>query len=201
MTASTAGGQQYAPAQPYHQNSFCILGDNKSENEDSIANAMPTQVAALTYQSQLTHSMATNTGQRQEMQLTQIATNQEAHHATMHQLVDGLTAVAFNISNAGHGIGRFGGRGYAGHGQNGHGRMQGRWCSPPTYIGGFPQGGFPPTMARPFSIPARLHGGFQGDTASGVPPYRPPAASAMNGGYGPLGGYIPRGPPAQANMH
>ncbi len=161
---------------------------------------MPTQVAALTYQSQLTHSTATNTGQHQGMQLTQMATNQEAHHATMHQLIDGLTAVAFNISNAGHGIGRFGGPGYVGHGQNGHGRMQGRRCGPPTYIGGFPQGGFPPTMARPFSIPPGLHGSFQGDAASGVPPYHSPAAPAMNGGYGPLGGYIPRGPPVQAHV-
>jgi hypothetical protein len=134
------------------------------------------------------------------MQLTQMATNQEAHHATMHQLFDGVTAVAFNISNAGRGIGCFGGCGYVGHGQNGHSCMQGRGCVPPTYIGGFPQGGFPPTMARPFGIPPGLHGGFQGDAVSGVPPYRPPAAPGINGGYSPMGGYIPRGPPAQPNV-
>ena len=68
-----------------------------------------TQVAVLTYQSQLMHLMAANTSQGHNMQLAQLAANQEAHHSTMHQLSDGLNAVAFNISVAGHKIGHFGG--------------------------------------------------------------------------------------------
>ena len=80
-----------------------------------------------------------------------------------------------------------------------HTRMQGRGRGPPAYVGGYPQGGFPPTMARTIGIPPVLPGGFQGNAAGSVPPYRPPVAPVMNGGYGPSGGYIPCGPPAQAN--
>jgi hypothetical protein len=136
------------------------------------------------------------------MQLVQLAANQEAHHATMHQLIDGLNAVAFNISDAGRGIGHFGGggRGYVGRRQGGRSCMQGRSRGPPTYIGGYPQGSFPPTMARPIGVPPGLPGGFHGNAAGGVPPYCPPAAPAMKDGYSPSGGYIPRGPPAQANV-
>jgi hypothetical protein len=97
-TASMVVGQGYAPA--YHQNAFGVLGTNDSNNEESLANTVATQVAALTYQSQLTQTTAATTGQRQEMQLAQLAPAQEAQHATMHQLIEGLNAVAFNVSNA-----------------------------------------------------------------------------------------------------
>ncbi len=118
VTAPTAGGNHYAPTQPYNQNAFDILGETESNDKESIANMVASQVAALTYQSQLTQSTATNTSQYHDMQLAQLAANQEAHHATMRQLIDGLNAVAFNISNAGRGIGRFGGGGreYVGRG-------------------------------------------------------------------------------------
>ncbi len=105
----TAGGQGYAPA--YHENAFGILGTNDSNDEESLANTVATQVAALTYQSQLIQTTAATTGQRQEMRLAQLATAQEAQHATMHQLIEGLNAVAFNVSNAGRGFAHFGGRG------------------------------------------------------------------------------------------
>jgi hypothetical protein len=137
------------------------------------------------------------------MQLAQLAANQEAHHSMMHQLIDGLNAVAFNISDSGRGIGHYGGhgtRGYAGLGQGGRRRTQDCGRSPPAYIGGVLQGGFPPTMAGHIHIPSGLPGGCQGDSAGGVPPYRPPAAHVMNGGYGLTGAYIPHGPPAQANV-
>ena len=45
--------------------------------------------------------------QRHEFLLAQLAAAQEAQHATIHQLIDGLNAVAFNISDAGCGIARF----------------------------------------------------------------------------------------------
>jgi hypothetical protein len=203
VTAPTAGHHGYAPTQPYQLNAFGILGETKSDNEESIANTVATQVAALTYQSQRTQSTAANTSQRHDMQLAQLAANQEAHHATMHQLIDSLNAVAFNISNASRGIRRFGGggHGYAGHGHGGCSCMQGRSRGPPNYIGGYPQGGFPPTVGRPIGTHPGLPGGFQNYAAGGVPPYRPPAATVMNGGHGPSGGYVlPRGTPNQENL-
>jgi hypothetical protein len=150
-TAPTVGHHGYAPAQPYLQNAFGILSKAESDNEESIANTVATQVAALTYQSQCTQSTAANTSQCHDMQLAQLAANQEAHLATMHQLIDSLNAVVFNISDAGRGIRRFGGggSGYAGRGRGGRSRMQGLGRGPPNYIGGYPQGGFPPTVGRP----------------------------------------------------
>ncbi len=161
------------------------------------------QVAALTYQSQLTQSTAANTSQCHDMQLAQLAANQDAHHATMHQLIDGLNAVAFNISNAGCGTGRFGGgsRRYVGHKHGGRSCMHGCGRGPPAYIRHYPQGGFPHTMACPIGVPPGLPGGFQNNAAGGIPPYRPPAAPVINGGCGPSGGYgIPCAPPAQTNI-
>ncbi len=64
-TVPTAGCHGYAPA--YHQNAFGILGTNDSNNKELLANMVATQVAALTYQSQLTQTTAAMTGQRQEM--------------------------------------------------------------------------------------------------------------------------------------
>ncbi len=48
VTAPTAGHHGYAPAHPYQQNVFGILG---KDNDDDKANTVATQVAALTYQS------------------------------------------------------------------------------------------------------------------------------------------------------
>ncbi len=84
-TAPTAGGQGYAPAQPYNQNAFNILVETASDDEESIKNMVTTQVVALTYQSQLSQSTAANRSQCHDMQLAQLAANQKAHHATMHQ--------------------------------------------------------------------------------------------------------------------
>ncbi len=74
--------------------------------------------------------------------------------------------------------------------------MQGHGCSPPTYVGGiphgrgFPQGDFPPTMGpvgSPMGAPPGPLGGFQGGNTGGSPLYSAPPA--INGGYGPTGGY------------
>jgi hypothetical protein len=204
-TAPTAGHHGYGPTQPYQQNAFGILGETKSDNEESITNTVATQVAALTYQSQRTQSKAANTSQRHDMQLAQLAANQEAHHTTMYQLIDSLNAIAFNIGNASGRIACFGGggRGYAGRGRGGRSHMQGRSRGPPNYIKGYPQGGFPPTFGRPIGTHPGLPGGFQSHAAGGVPPYRPLAATVMNGGHGPSGGYVlPRAPPTnQENLH
>ena len=50
-TAPTAGHHGYALAQQYQQNVFSILGNNKSDDDKSIAKMVATQVAALTYHS------------------------------------------------------------------------------------------------------------------------------------------------------
>ena len=68
-------------------------------------------MAALTYQSQLTASTAATMVQCQEMQLAHLARAQDTTHATLHQIIKGLNNMAFNVSNTGRGIGRFGGRG------------------------------------------------------------------------------------------
>jgi hypothetical protein len=154
----TVGGYGYAPAQPYNQNAFGILGEAESDDEESIKNTVATQVAALTYQSQLTQSTAANTSQRCDIQLAQLAANQDMYHATMHQLIHGLNAVAFNISDAGCSTGRFGGgsRGYVGRGRGGRSCRLRCGCGPPAYIGLYTQGCFPNTMACPISAPPGL---------------------------------------------
>ncbi len=85
---------------------FGILGE---ENDDNKANTVATQVAALTYQSQLTQSTAAN--------MAQLSAVQDATHATLHQLIDGMNALVFNASDADHG--RYVGHGYGGRG-HGH---------------------------------------------------------------------------------
>jgi hypothetical protein len=158
-TAPMAGGQGYAPA--YHQNAFGILGTNNSDDKESLANTVATQVAALTYQSQLIQTTAATTGQRQEMQLAQLAAAQEAQYATMHQLIEGLNAVAFNVRNAGRGFARFGGRGSS---RSHYGRGGGQQCGggPPfggsSYSGGFTQGRYPTPMAHPINAPSGVPG-------------------------------------------
>jgi hypothetical protein len=66
MMAPTTGHQGYAPAMPHQQNAFEILGQTESDNKsvDTVA----TQVATLTYQSQMTASSAANTSQCAEQQ-------------------------------------------------------------------------------------------------------------------------------------
>jgi hypothetical protein len=68
---------------------------------------MDNQVAALTYQSQLTASTAATTNQCNAQQLATIEANEEATHSTLHQIIAQLNAVRFNASDAGRG--RFGG--------------------------------------------------------------------------------------------
>jgi hypothetical protein len=207
VTVPMAGGHGYAPA--YHKNAFGILGTNDSDNKASLANTVATQVAALTYQSQLTQMTAATTGQRQEMQQAQLATAQEAQHATMHQLIEGLNAVAFNVSNAGRSFARFGGRGGS-RDRYGRGSGQQHGGGPPfggsLYSGGFIQGCYPMPMAHPINAPSGVPGQFQGGTTFGVPQYRPPGTYATGGFPGStqggfLGGY-PHAPtiPAQVQQ-
>jgi hypothetical protein len=154
--------------------------------------------------------MAANTIQCQEHQMAQLSAVQDETHVTLHQLIDGMNALAFNASSAGRdcyvGCG-YGGRRYCRR------RMQGRGRGPPAYdggipqVGGFPQGGISPTMGTvgsPMGAPPGPPGYFQGGDAGGPPPYCAPPA--MNGRYGPTGGYgmqpkqTDMSPGAQANV-
>jgi hypothetical protein len=61
-TAPTAGHQGYAPALPFQQNAFGALSANDSD--DDSTETVATQMAALTYQSQLTATTAANSSQQ-----------------------------------------------------------------------------------------------------------------------------------------
>ncbi len=60
-TAPTAGHQGYAPALPFQKNAFRALAGKDLENDS--ADTVATQMAALTYQSQLTATTAANLSQ------------------------------------------------------------------------------------------------------------------------------------------
>jgi hypothetical protein len=97
VTAPTVQHQGYAPALPFQQNAFGALEELEDDNNNVKTVAI--QVAALTYKSHLTASTAANTSIRQEQQLAHLASQQNLMHGNMHQLINGLNAVAFNISN------------------------------------------------------------------------------------------------------
>jgi hypothetical protein len=61
------------------------------------------QVAALTYQSQLTVSTADNSSQSAEQQLAHLASQQNLMHENMHQIITQVNMLSFNQSNAGQG--------------------------------------------------------------------------------------------------
>jgi hypothetical protein len=206
-TALTAGHHRYAPAQPFQQNAFGALANDNNDNK-LIPATVATQVAALTYQSQLTQTPAANTIQRQEQQMAQIAAVQGTKLDTLHHIIAQLHTLLFNASNAGRQC-------YVGHNQ-GCTCGRGRGHNPPVYVrgspqgGGFPQGGdSPPTMGAGGHSPGLIMpgppGGFQGGPIGGPPPYHAPPP-VMNGGYGQNGDYSipahPLGvPPAQVQVH
>ena len=77
-TAPTAGHQGYAPALPYQQNTFGVLAGNESD-EDST-DTVATQMAALTYQSQLTATTAANSSQQMSQYIQTLANQQDLLH-------------------------------------------------------------------------------------------------------------------------
>ena len=64
--APTAGHHGYAPALPHQQNAFGVLANYADSDDDSVE-TVATQVAALTYQSQLTALTAANSSHHQEI--------------------------------------------------------------------------------------------------------------------------------------
>jgi hypothetical protein len=101
--APTAGHYSYALAMPHQQNAFGILGEMMAELDDESADTVTTQLAALTYQSQLTASKAANLLEQVEQQFAHVASQQNLMHENMHQIIAQVNALSFNQSNAGQG--------------------------------------------------------------------------------------------------
>jgi hypothetical protein len=100
-TAPTAGHQGYTPAMPHQQNTFRILGQN--ESDDNLVETVATQVAALTYQSQITASSMANASQCAGQQFAHLASQQNLMHKNMHQIIAQVNALSLNQSNVGRG--------------------------------------------------------------------------------------------------
>jgi hypothetical protein len=92
---------RYAPKIPHQQNTFGILGQTKlvDNSVDTVAN----QVAALTYQSQVTASTTANATQHAEQQFVHLASQQNMMHENMHQIIAQVNALSFSQSDAGRG--------------------------------------------------------------------------------------------------
>ena len=186
-TAPTAGGQGYAAA-PAHNKAFGAL--EETSDDDSVATAVASQVAALTYQSQLTASTAANQSQRQEQQFAQLAAVQDATNTTLNQIIDSLSAVALNVNdNGGRNIRYGGGRGTGrtrsarGGRYNGRGRnmfpLQGTMMRPATYPNAASDTQFRPPAQIYAGVPAYTHpighaGGQFGPAAAQAHPIGPP---------------------------
>ena len=104
VTAPTVDHQGYAPALPFQHNVFGALTGNDSDEDDS-AKTVTTQMAALTYQSQLTASTAANLSQQMGQYIQTLAHQQDLLHQNLHQMMEQIMALSFNQSNAGRGIG------------------------------------------------------------------------------------------------
>ncbi len=104
VTAPTVGDQGYAPALPYQQNAFGALTSNNSDEEDSTE-TVATQMAALTYQSQLTATTAANSSQQMGQYIQTLTHQVELLHQNQHQMMEQMAALSFNQSDAGRGIG------------------------------------------------------------------------------------------------
>jgi hypothetical protein len=102
----------------HQQNTFGILGQNKLD--DNSVETVATQVAALTYQSQMTTSTTTNASQRAEQQFAHLASQQNMMHKNMHQIIAQVNALSFNQSNAG--CGHVAGTNFEENGGRGRGR-------------------------------------------------------------------------------
>jgi hypothetical protein len=77
-------------------------------------------VAALTYQSQVTASIAATSSQHAEQQFAHLASQQNLMHENMHLIIAQVNALSFNKSDAGRG--RFADNNFDGNGGRGCGQ-------------------------------------------------------------------------------
>jgi hypothetical protein len=88
---------------PHQQNAFGIFGKTTADSDDESMDTVAMQVAALTYQSQVTALMAATLLQRAEQQFAHLVSQQNLMHEIMHQIIMQVNALSFNQSDAGHG--------------------------------------------------------------------------------------------------
>jgi hypothetical protein len=183
--APTAAHQRYALALPHQQNAFRALANDNGTDNDSVK-TVATQVAALTYQSQLTALTAANSSQRHKLQLAHLASQQNLVHENIYQLIAALNAVAFNVSNKGRSVGRFGTHGNYGGGYGG--RSCKRGCPGPRG-----RRFLPTSMYGSFPSPGRYAGGRFPEFIPQGPPAPPPCLPPGPQPYHVPG--LPRMPP------
>ena len=155
--------------------------------DDDSTEMVVTQMAALTYQSQLTATTAANSSQQMGQYLQTLAHQQDQLHQNQHQMMEQMAALLFNQSDAGRGIGHqgrgsppptaqfalngfgrntYGGRGrqdYGGRGRQGRGCGRGCGCEPPAYIAGRAPPIMPFTAGRApvyIGLPPAAGGGY-----------------------------------------
>jgi hypothetical protein len=94
--------------QPFHfkKNAFNVLATEDSDED--TADTVPTQMAALTYQSQLTAATAANASQRMDQYVQTLAQEQEQLQQSQHQIMEQLAALTLNHGEGGRGVGRQG---------------------------------------------------------------------------------------------
>ncbi len=102
-TAPIAGHQGYAPALPFQQSALGALAGK--DLDDDSADTVAMQMAALTYQSQLTATTAANLFQQMDQYVQTLAHQQEQLQKNQHQIMEQMAAFLFNQSNMGQGIG------------------------------------------------------------------------------------------------
>jgi hypothetical protein len=105
-SAPTSGHQGYAPAIPFQQNAFNALATDDSDKD--TADTVPTQMAALTYQSQLMAATAANASQRMDQYVQTLAQQQEQLQQLQHQIMEQLAALALNHGEGGRRVGQQG---------------------------------------------------------------------------------------------
>jgi hypothetical protein len=92
--APTFGHQGYALALPFQHNAFNALAADDSDKDTADTTAK--QMAALTYQSQLTAATAANASERMDQYVHTLAQQQEHLHQTQHQLMVQLAGLTLN---------------------------------------------------------------------------------------------------------
>ena len=177
-TAPTAGHHGYTPALPYQNACGALADDDDDDEEGSITESVASQVAALTYQSQMTASAEATTTQRNSQQLTAIEANQQATRGTLHQIIAQLNVVTFNASDAGRENQGYQAQGYQGG--------QGQGLAPGRGGGrgfGRPQGYVRNVLRQSTSSNQRHMIPDYYEVPFGVPPYDTPHSIVENAAY------------------
>jgi hypothetical protein len=205
--APIAGNHGDAPVMPQEQNAFGILGQMAVNLDNESTNTVTTEVAAFTYQSQLTASTVVNSIQLAEQQFAHLALQQNLMHENMHQIIAQNNVLSFNQSNAG----KEKLEGYeSGSGRHLHSRRK-QGSTQTAFNSGQFGGGFAPVTSGSAPGPTAAVEPYGSMTQGSAPPsfyapasnhqgsqmqYHPPKGGYGAGGYGntPPGGRPPAAP-------